>query len=112
MTSGTDLQTDYIHLDAGHKATINLVQRLKTGDNTDAGITAIKMDLQQARQTFGGIRIQGSERAWIIPVPELSNVTAVDIGDTITEGSSTYSIFASSLVRFDTQYVVMARKQR
>lgn len=113
MSDATDIEDDYLHFDAGQLETsVDVVHKLKSGDLTDLGITIIKSDLTNLRKTFGELRLRGTNRILIVPVKELTNVTEMAEGDTITFDSVTWVVKAVRLLKMETEYHCVSTKSR
>ena len=90
------------------------------GSNLEDEVKATKMDLREARTVLGGIDVSGDERSWMIPIPELSNLEEIVVGDTLFESAPSdidddtvgWSINASQLVKWDTQYIFLCKRRR
>lgn len=113
MSTSSDLETDYSHFDAGQlETTAIVVHKLKSGSQTDTGVTLIKSDLRNARRTFGEVQVRGTQRVLIVPALELTNVAEVAEGDTITFDSITWVVKKVELLKFETEYHCLCTKGR
>ena len=86
----------------------------------DLNSALLQMDLTKAASQFGGIQLEGDEKAWLIPVSLIVNASEVRNGDRIYEAleadidedSVFWTITNAKKVRFNTQWMVVGVKSQ
>lgn len=84
-----------------------------SGPTSDTGLTAAEMDLSRARSIFGGVFLNGDEKTWIVPNTQLSNLSEIRDGCTVTDSSGgVWTVKGVQRVRAGTQWILLCVKEQ
>lgn len=109
--NASDIENDYLFI--ANLQSVIIDANLASGDLQDTAVQVDRMDANVARTTFSQVSLQGETRQWIIFKPELSNLTTIEAGYTITEADGTiWRINDVRMSKWDTQFHVNAVKNR
>ena len=90
--------------------TLTVIAKRYASDKIDTVSNARQLELSELRQVFGGVQLRTDSRGYMIPNDELTNITEIQEGDVLKDGTTKWTVERVQQVHFNHQWICQCHK--